>query len=255
MSNSEEIRQLVSKAYGKAVQAAPASCCSGASQDEYAKPGVASFGCGNPLAFAEVQPGETVLDLGSGAGLDLLHAAEAVGPTGRVIGVDMTDEMIAKARENTKHYGNIEIRKGLIEKLPVEDGSVDWVISNCVINLSPEKDKVFSEIFRVLKPGGRFSISDIVVEELPQWVKEHKLAYTACVAGAVSEAEYLGGLRDAGLKGAEAAERLAYDADQVRALVEDDLKNFDLDTASMAGDFQELDKKVASVKFTGRRPA
>ena len=162
-----------------------------------------SFGCGNPLAFAGVKPGETVLDLGSGAGLDLLMAASKVGPTGRVIGVDMTDTMIERARANASRYGytNIDVRKGLIEALPVETSSVDWVISNCVINLSPEKDKVFAEIARVLKPGGRISISDIVVNDLPWWVLRSAALYMACVSGAISEPDYLDGLKQAGMAG------------------------------------------------------
>ena len=179
-----------------------------------------SFGCGNPLAFAGVQPGDTVLDLGSGAGLDLLMAAQKVGPTGRVIGVDMTDAMIERARANAMRYGytNIEVRKGLIEALPVETNSVDWVISNCVINLSPEKDKVFAEIARVLKPGGRISISDIVVNNLPGWVRRSAALYMACVSGGISEPHYLAGLQQAGLADAAVTERQHYDAAMISDL-------------------------------------
>ena len=168
-----EVHQEVSRAYTEALRRSRkgrGAGCSGADvacspsggaaalagyqegREKYAEAAASSFGCGNPLAFAGVEPGQTVLDLGSGAGLDLLVAAEKVGPTGKVIGVDMTDAMIEAAREATERagYSNIEVRKGLIEELPVEDASVDWVISNCVINLSPQKDRVFSEIHRVL---------------------------------------------------------------------------------------------------------
>ena len=140
---------------------------------------VNSFGCGNPLALSEVQKGQTVIDLGSGAGMDLLIAAQKVGPGGKVIGVDMTEDMIVRARQNlaAAKAANVEVRQGIIEQLPVDSESVDWVISNCVINLSPEKEKVFSEIFRVLKPGGCLSISDIVAQDLPAWMRENMALY------------------------------------------------------------------------------
>jgi len=145
------------------------------------------LGCGNPLAIASLQPGQTVLDLGSGAGFDCFLAARAVGPSGMVIGVDMTHEMLAKARENAKKNGftNVEFRLGEIEALPVADGTVDVIISNCVINLSPEKTRVFREAYRVLKPGGRVAVADIVATApLPNDVKEDWAAYTGCMAGA-----------------------------------------------------------------------
>ncbi|MCL4233497.1 MAG: arsenite methyltransferase [Deltaproteobacteria bacterium] len=186
-----------------------------------------SFGCGNPLAFAGVREGQTVLDLGSGAGIDLLIASRMVGPTGRVIGVDMTDEMIERARANAAEAGatNVEIRKGVIEQLPVDDASVDWVISNCVINLSPEKPRVFSEIARVLRPGGTMRVSDIVVSELPDWVREMRQMYSSCVAGAISEDDYLAGLREAGLTDVEVVDRLVYDRTQLRAFIATELKD------------------------------
>ena len=152
---------------------------------------VNSFGCGNPLAFGEIKQGDVVLDLGSGAGIDILLAAKKVGPTGKAIGIDMTDEMIVKAGKNIAASGlsNVEVRKGIIEDLPVESASVDLVISNCVINLSPEKTKVFDEIVRVLRPGGRTLISDIVVNDLPDAVRQDNTLYCSCVAGAISEEE------------------------------------------------------------------
>ncbi len=162
------------------------------------------LGCGNPVALADLAQGETVLDLGSGAGFDAFIAARAVGESGHVIGVDMTPAMLARARENarTGGYGNVEFRLGEIEHLPVADGSVDAVISNCVINLSPEKGQVFVEAFRVLKPGGRLLVSDIVmVGELPERVRQSIAAYVGCIAGAVSRERYLALIRHAGFAG------------------------------------------------------
>jgi SAM-dependent methyltransferase len=186
---------------------------------------VNSFGCGNPLAFSEIREGEVVLDLGSGAGIDILLAAKKVGPSGKVIGVDMTDEMIAKGAENVAaaELNNVELRKGLIEDLPVENESVDWVISNCVINLSPEKPKVFAEIARVLKPGGRMLVSDIVAEELPAWIRTNEALHNSCVAGAISEAAYLDGLGAVGLTDVEVRERIVYDASHLKAFVTTEL--------------------------------
>lgn len=184
-----------------------------------------SFGCGNPVSFAAVRPGETVLDLGSGAGLDLLLAAERVGPSGRVIGIDMTDVMIERARANINASGmnNIEVRKGLIEQLPVESASVDWVISNCVINLSAEKSRVFTEIARVLKPGGSMVVSDMVADDLPWWVKSSARFAAACVSGAISETAYLTGLQAAGLAQTTVLSRQYYDASQMASVVSDSL--------------------------------
>ncbi|MBU0618179.1 MAG: arsenite methyltransferase [Planctomycetes bacterium] len=243
MSTNQEVRDTVSEFYAGAVKA-PAesggSCCGPTPKGVVAKiadytpdelaalppDAVANaFGCGNPLAFSEVKPGQIVLDLGSGAGIDILLAAKKVGPTGRAIGVDMTDEMIAKANENIAASGlaNVEARKGTIEDLPVESASVDWVISNCVINLSPEKPKVFAEIARVLKPGGRMLVSDIVVHDLPDRIKTDKHLYNACVAGALSEEEYLRGLRAAGLEDADVRDRIVYDVSQLEAFIRSDL--------------------------------
>jgi len=226
-------------------------------RERYADAATTSFGCGNPLAFTEVRAGERVLDLGSGAGFDLLLAAEAVGPEGQVIGVDMTDAMIDAARANAAAAGfeNIDVRKGLIEQLPVDDGSVDWVISNCVINLSPDKGAVFAEIARVLAPGGRFSVSDIVAENLPEWIREDAAAHSACVAGAISEQEYLGGLVAAGLTDVRVTERLVYDLPSLRAMVASDLVSRGLNPDRLEAALAGAQGKVASVKVVGRRPA
>jgi len=243
---------------GPAADCGPAAELAGYDVEREAHPEAAasSFGCGNPLAFAGVELGQTVLDLGSGAGFDLLIAAEKVGPDGMVIGVDMTDAMIEAARAAAARAGhsNVEVRKGLIEELPVPDASVDWVISNCVINLSPAKDKVFREIYRVLKPGGRVSISDIVVQDLPAWIREDAAALVGCVAGAISETEYLEGLGDAGLSRVEVEERLVYEAEQIRAIVESDLGELLASSELIDKGLAEVEGKVWSARFKARKP-
>jgi len=161
------------------------------------------LGCGNPIALASLKKGETVLDLGLGAGFDCFLAAEKVGLEGKVIGVDMTPEMLDKARENAKKdkYYNVEFRLGEIENLPVPDGSIDIIISNCVINLSPDKSGVFSEAFRVLKPGGRIMVSDIVLtKELPDDIRNNISAYIGCISGAIIKQDYLNAIKDSGFK-------------------------------------------------------
>ena len=232
----EKTREAVSQSYAAAV-AKPAAGCCGAAEQKGASARLGgysaeelgglpadavanSFGCGNPVAFSEIEEGQTVLDLGCGAGIDLLLAAKKVGPGGKVIGVDMTDQMLSRARQNLRDAGvaNAELRAGIIERLPVATESVDWVISNCVINLSPEKSRAFAEIARVLKPGGRMLVSDIVVEEFPEELRGDKGLYSACIAGAVSEQEYVLGLQTAGLDAVEVRERLVYDAAQLQGL-------------------------------------
>ncbi len=169
-----------------------------------------SLGCGNPIAIAELQAGEVVLDLGSGGGIDCFLAARQVGAEGRVIGLDMTPEMIKLARRNAKRMGvpNVDFRYGEIEEIPLPDESVDVVISNCVINLSPDKDAVFGEVFRVLRPGGRLNVSDMVVEgELPQPIRDSLSAWASCVAGALEESDYLAKIRAAGFEDVQVLSR------------------------------------------------
>src|SRR5580765_6923195 len=164
---------------------------------------LASLGCGNPTALAELKQGETVLDLGSGGGIDVLLSARRVGPTGKAYGLDMTDEMLALARENQKKAGatNVEFLKGEIEHIPLPDNSVDVIISNCVINLSADKDQVIGEAFRVLKPGGRFAVSDVVTRgQVPEQLRRDMLLWVGCIAGALDEADYIAKLQAAGFE-------------------------------------------------------
>lgn len=216
-SSSETIRDEVRKHYGAAARSESSGCGDGccsstaatelgySEQDKAVAPEGADLGlgCGNPLAIASLQEGQVVLDLGSGAGFDCFLAARAVGANGRVIGVDMTHDMLAKARENARKNGfhNVEFRLGEIEALPVADNTVDVIISNCVINLSPEKPRVFREAFRVLKPGGRLAVADIAATApLPEAVKSDWSAYTGCMAGASQITDLEAMLRDAGFE-------------------------------------------------------
>jgi len=215
--------------------------------------------CGNPTAIAQLQPGQVVLDLGSGAGIDLFLAAKKVGPTGRVIGVDMTDAMIAKANQNIRkgNYTNVEVRKGIIEELPVDNASVDWVISNCVINLSPEKPRVFREIVRVLKPGGQMLVSDIVATDLPEEIRRSSALYSSCVSGAIGEDEYLAGLRAVGLVDVEVRARLVYDADQLESMASSESESAcgcSAGNPKLAALARTLAGKVLSAKIYARKP-
>ena len=180
-----------------------------------------ALGCGNPLAFAEVKEGEVVLDIGSGAGIDVILASKKVGTRGRVIGLDMTPKMIERGRRNVEEAGvdNVEFRFGVAESMPVEDESVDVIISNCVINLSPDKKKVFQEAYRVLKAGGRILISDIVTHALPQKIRNNMSAWVGCVAGALEEEEYLTTIKDAGFKGVEVVGRMFFDEAMVKGML------------------------------------
>jgi ubiquinone/menaquinone biosynthesis C-methylase UbiE len=182
----------------------------------------ASLGCGNPTALAELKPGETVLDLGSGGGIDVLLSARRVGPTGKAYGLDMTDEMLALARENQKKAGiaNAEFLKGEIEKIPLPDNSVDVVISNCVINLSADKDRVLREAFRVLKPGGRLAVSDVVVRgEVPAAIRKSLLLWVGCVAGALQEEDYRSKLARAGFEAIEIEPTRVYNLEDARSFL------------------------------------
>jgi arsenite methyltransferase len=174
------------------------------------------LGCGNPVALATLKEGDTVLDLGSGGGIDVFLAAKRVGHTGKVIGVDMTDEMINRAKSTAKKYGytNVEFRLGEIENLPVEDNSVDVIISNCVITLSTDKEKVFSDAYRVLKPGGKIMISDLVTEEeIPDKIKKSFEAWAGCIGGALEKNEYLDTIRKAGFEKVTIVSESSYDID------------------------------------------
>jgi len=182
----------------------------------------ASLGCGNPAALAQLRPGETVLDLGSGGGIDVLLSARRVGPTGKAYGLDMTDEMLALARENQRKAGidDVEFLKGEIENIPLPDNSVDVIISNCVINLSGDKDRVFAEAFRVLKPGGRLAVSDVVVRgEVPNAIRRSMELWVGCVAGALEEREYVDKLAGAGFQGITVEPTRVYDVDDARAFL------------------------------------
>ena len=215
----KEIKQVVKGKYAQITKQGQQSCCSSCrcgvtplaqaetvgytKEDLESIPGEAimGLGCGNPVGMADLKAGDVVLDLGSGGGVDVFLAANKVGPKGRVIGVDMTKEMIDNANANAKNngYENVEFRLGEIEKLPIDDDSVDTIISNCVINLSPDKSKVFQEAYRVLKLDGRLIVSDIVSERaLPDGVKNDPDAWAGCIAGALEQQEYLGKIREAG---------------------------------------------------------
>jgi SAM-dependent methyltransferase len=217
----EKIKDVVRATYSQIAERSQQSCCSGcgcgvspSAQAEavgYLKEDLENvpegaamgLGCGNPIAIAELREGETVLDLGAGAGMDVFLAANKVGAKGRVIGVDMTREMIDRASAIAKSngYENVEFRLGEIEKLPVDDGSMDTLISNCVINLSPDKSRVFSEAYRVLKPRGKLIVSDIVSEhQLPDGIREDPNAWAGCIAGALEQQEYLAKIREAGFR-------------------------------------------------------
>src|SRR2546430_8371051 len=242
MSN-ENLQEVVKQKYGAAAKQVAAggvatcdggalSCCDPITKDLYdgsqlsalPKEAVAaSLGCGNPTALAKLQPGETVLDLGSGGGIDVLLSAKRVGPTGKAYGLDMTDEMLALARENQKKAGveNAEFLKGAIENVPLPDNSVDVIISNCVINLSGDKDRVISEAFRVLKPGGRFAVSDVVLRgDVPADIRKSMELWAGCIAGALEENEYREKLARAGFESVEVEPTRVYKVEEAREFLE-----------------------------------
>jgi Methylase involved in ubiquinone/menaquinone biosynthesis len=211
----------------------------------------ASLGCGNPTALAQLAAGETVLDLGSGGGIDVLLSARRVGPTGKAYGLDMTDEMLALARENQKKAGlaNVEFLKGEIEAIPLPDGHVDVIISNCVINLSGDKDRVLEEAFRVLKPGGRFAVSDVVVRgAVPASIRRSVELWIGCVAGALEEREYRDKLAAAGFEAIEVEPTRIYKVDDARAF----LAKAGIDADAIA---PEVEGKFMSAFIRARKPA
>jgi ubiquinone/menaquinone biosynthesis C-methylase UbiE len=211
---------------------------------------LASLGCGNPTALAELKAGEIVLDLGSGGGIDVLLSAKRVGPTGKAYGLDMTDEMLALARENQQKAGlsNVEFLKGEIESIPLPDNSVDVIISNCVINLSADKDRVIAEAFRVLKPGGRFAVSDVVVrgENIPEPVRRSMELWVGCIAGALEESSYREKLTRAGFE--------AVDVEPTRIYRTADARQF-LDEAGLSDEsLAEIDGRFMSAFVRARKP-
>src|SRR6266511_1285480 len=266
----QDIKQIVKDKYGKAalkVAAGGSSCCGSASSREadaitsnlytQAEAGEvpatalqASLGCGNPTALAELKPGETVLDLGSGGGIDVLLSAKRVGATGKAYGLDMTDEMLALARESQRKAGveNAEFLKGEIEAIPLPDNSVDVIISNCVINLSADKDRVFAEAFRVLRPGGRFAVSDVVVRgEVPDQIRRSVELWIGCVAGALEHDEYRARLAKAGFEGIDLEPTRVYRVEDAR----DFLAGSGIDGDAIAA---QVDGKFMSAFVRARKP-
>jgi arsenite methyltransferase len=269
--SDESIKDVVKQKYGQAalrvVSGSETSCCStsaagscdpitsnlyaeGETAGLPAEALAASLGCGNPTALAELKPGETVLDLGSGGGIDVLLSARRVGPTGKAYGLDMTDEMLALARENQRKAGvtNVEFLKGEIEHIPLPGDSVDVIISNCVINLSADKDAVLTEAFRVLKPGGRFAVSDVVVRgEVPSAIRRSVELWIGCVAGALEEREYRAKLARAGFEEVDVEPTRIYTAERAR----DVLAGAGLGAEAIAA----MDGKFISAFVRARKPA
>ena len=270
--SQEHLKDIVKEKYGQAalrVTTGDSSCCGSTSSrggcgdpittnlyapretaELPAEAVAASLGCGNPTALAELQPGETVLDLGSGGGIDVLLSARRVGPTGKAYGLDMTDEMLALARQNQRKAGveNVEFLKGEIEQIPLPDDSVDVIISNCVINLSGDKDRVLAEAFRVLKPGGRFAVSDVVVRgEVPPVIRRSVELWIGCVAGALEESEYRAKLAKAGFVAIDVEPTRVYRAEDAR----DFLAGAGLDAEAIA---PEVEGKFMSAFVRARKP-
>jgi arsenite methyltransferase len=267
--NTENIREIVREKYGQAAKQATAgqkACCGGRAGNpdpitiNLYNPGetselpqeavLASLGCGNPTALAKLNPGEVVLDLGSGGGIDVLLSAKRVGPTGKAYGLDMTDEMLELARQNQARAGipNAEFLKGEIENIPLPDGAVDVVISNCVINLSADKSSVLREVFRVLKPGGRFAVSDIVVRgDVPADIRRNVELWVGCVAGALHESEYRTLLVSAGFENVGIEPTRIYRAQDAREFLTG--QGLDMDTLSA-----KIDGKFMSAFVRARKP-
>lgn len=268
----EKIKKIVKENYARIANnnscccSRPDSCCGqagmekeissniGYSQEDMDKVPEGSnlgLGCGNPIALASFKKGETVLDLGSGAGFDCFLAADKVGPNGKVIGVDMTPEMIEKAVKNARRggYRNVEFRLGDIENLPIGDGIADIIISNCVINLAPDKDRVFKEAFRVLKPGGRIMISDIVLTaELPDALKINMSAYVSCIAGAIVKDDYLTAIENAGFTDIKVFDEFNFPID---CIISDDTEGIIKNDLKLSKDkISDLEKSVFSIKVS-----
>jgi arsenite methyltransferase len=270
VENDRTIKQAVKEHYAGLVTGKSCGCCSptvtgieGFGQSNYTHefldevPGGAasySFGCGNPLAFAGVQEGQTVVDIGSGAGLDVIIAARAVGPEGIVIGLDMTPEMIAQGQENAAKAGlfNVTFVLGEAENIPLDDCLADWVVSNCVINLSPDKEQVFREISRILKPGGRILISDMVVDNMPAQLLESLSAWTGCIAGAIPETDYLQAVTASGLEQVKVVDRMDYDLSGFKPLLEE---YFPGEGESLLTRAQEQGFRVSSIRLSAVKPA
>ena len=271
--STEDIREVVKQKYGEAalrVQGGRSSCCGSApaigggcdpiTSDLYnaqqsgevpEQALQASLGCGNPTALAQLNPGETVLDLGSGGGIDVLLSAKRVGPNGKAYGLDMTDEMLALARANQKKAGveNVEFLKGEIENIPLPDNSVDVIISNCVINLSSDKDRVLREAFRVLKPGGRFAVSDVVVTgEIPDVIRKRVELWIGCIAGAMRDSEYRDKLAGAGFESIELEPTRVYQVEDARQF----LAGQGIDVDAIAA---QVDGRFMSAFVRARKPA
>ncbi|MEK7436796.1 MAG: arsenite methyltransferase [Pseudomonadota bacterium] len=260
--STDNIREIVKQKYGQAalrVQGGGSSCCGGSpavggscdpitsnlysTQQGGEVPEQAlqaSLGCGNPTALAQLNPGETVLDLGSGGGIDVLLSARRVGPTGKAYGLDMTDEMLALARANQKKAGveNVEFLKGEIENIPLPDDSVDVIISNCVINLSPDKDRVLREAFRVLRPGGRFAVSDVVVTaDIPDAIRKRVELWIGCIAGALRDSDYRAKLAAAGFANIELEPTRVYQVEDARQFLAGQGMDVDAIAAQVDGKF------------------
>ena len=270
--SAQDIKEVVKEKYGQAalrVIKGGSSCCGAAPAVEGCPDPItsnlyeagqtgqipeealmASLGCGNPTALAELKPGETVLDLGSGGGVDVLLSAKRVGPSGKAYGLDMTDEMLALARENQRKAGveNAEFLRGEIENIPLPDNSVDVVISNCVINLSADKDRVLREAFRVLKPGGRFAVSDIVVRgDVPKEIRRSMELWVGCMAGALEENEYLAKLAQAGFETVTVEATRVYRVADARELLAS--KGIDVDAIAPL-----MDEKFISAFVRAKKP-
>ncbi len=265
--SAEDVRKAVRERYGALALTPSSSCCGSKTEPTCGCSGIypnaeiislpseavaVSAGCGNPTAIANLKPGMTVVDLGSGGGIDCFLSARKVGPKGRVYGIDATPEMIHRARRTAAEngYDNVEFRLGEIEHMPLDDHVADVVISNCVINLSPDKEQVFKEAFRVLRPGGKLAVSDIVLlKDLPVEVAKDLRAWSECVSGAVSEKEYIGAMKKAGFDDIKVQERAIYTHEQLS----DYLKDTDLgETSKVAG--MSLSNLVASYKISARKP-